>query len=253
MNFSIFQKIVYLPLSTTETAIGCILAYHVQKDGNSCFPSYDTINKETGASNKTISKVIRTFVEVGIFEFKHRGEIGTDKKAGGKLSNEYFFIFNGIKFYRNKLSSKAEREKFKSHIKRARKKAIADMEEDSLNRKQKNKSVIPSQMLRNNKPQNVNNDVCNVEGLKGQTIPSHFTPKPSQKLRRSIKSNVPEATSNTTKDTTSQPCNKKRTVWQDEQSSSILNNEQAPKNDTASNKYLSEQTHDEWLERYENG
>ncbi len=212
MNFNIIHKIIALPLSTTENSIAFVLAYHTQKDGNSCFPSYKTIHKESGASNKTISKVIRTLKYAGVIDYKHRANIGTNKNNGIKYSNEYFFIFDDIEFYRNKLT--IEKTKlFISRLKESRVLAINDMEQK--NRKLKanlshKHTPKPSQMLRIEKPRNVNNDVCTVAGLTGCLKPSHFTPKPSQMLRRSNRENVQLEKNSTSKDNTKEPCNKKK-------------------------------------------
>lgn len=70
-----------LPLTTAERAVTTSLVNHIQKDGNSCFPSYETIHKESGAANKTISKVIRTLKHAGILTYKHRANITTGKRV----------------------------------------------------------------------------------------------------------------------------------------------------------------------------
>lgn len=252
MNYSIINKVIALPLSTAENSIAVVLAYHVQKDSNSCFPSYKTINKESGASNKTISKVIRTLKYAGVIDYKHRAQIGTNDTAGGKESNEYFFMFEGIGFYRNKLT-KEKTAQFKASIKEARKKATADMNTESRKRKEKRKHTIPSQMLRNGKPQNVKSDACNVAGLEGVAIPSHFPLNTSQMLRRSNRDNV-QAIETHTKDTTIKPCNKKnqKTVLHEESNSPVLNNEHDSQINTLAKQNPSSQSNNEWLIDYDN-
>ena len=118
-----------MPLTTAEMAVTSVLAYYVQKDGNSCFPSYKTISKESGASNKTISKVKRTLVYAGILECKHRASPLT-----GKESNEYVFTFESIKFYRDGIT-KAQYKEIDSNLKVIRKKVVAEMEAESKNKK----------------------------------------------------------------------------------------------------------------------
>lgn len=209
MNFKIFKRLIALPLNTTEMAVTSALAFHVQQDGNSCFPSYETISKESGACNKTISKVKRTLVYAGILKCKHRASPLT-----GKESNEYFFIFEGVNFYQDRIS-KTQFKELDSKLKEIRKKVTTEMKTESLQKKANKKKAVlakQSQMLRNTNSQNVNNDVCNVAGLEGHSIPSQMSPIPSQMLRRSNRDNVQLADINTQGSNANTLCNEKKKV-----------------------------------------
>ena len=247
MNFKIYKRLIALPLTTTEMAVTSVLVYYVQKDGSSCFPSYKRISKESGASNKTISKVKRTLVYAGILECKHRASPLT-----GKESNEYVFTFESIKFYRDGIT-KAQYKEIDSNLKVIRKKVVAEMEAESKNKKMGKASPIRSQMLPNKNSQNVNNDVCNVAGLKGGTIPSQISPIPSQMLRRSNREDVQPAIYSTN-DLNKQPCNEKKqkTVLQDEDSYSDVEHDSNNPLLAEKDKKPSEQTNDEWWADYDN-
>ena len=193
MNFKLSKRLMALPFTTAERAVTASIAFHVDKDGDSSYPSYKTIHKESGAANKTISKVIRTLRYVGVLDWSHRANILT-----GKESNLYRFTFEGIRFNRDKLS-KADYAAIESKLKKARKTVTAEMAADSSVKKPKIAPSIPSQMLRADtvtnvtapKSQSVNNDVRAVTGSEGSTIPSQMLPKQSQMLRRSNNDNVP--------------------------------------------------------------
>lgn len=242
MNFNIFKRLIALPLSTAEMAFTSVLAYHVQKDGNSCFPCYITINKESGMANKTISKVIRTLKYVGIVDFKHRANPLT-----GKESNEYFFIFEDIKFYRDGIT-KSQFKEIKSKLKEARSKVVAEMKIESENKKAIKGSTIQSQMSRNLNSQNVNNDVCNVVGLKGVTIPSQMSPIPSQMLRRSNREDV-QVDRDHSNDLNIQLCKEKdqKTVLHGKEVNPFETINQEIALNLLKTKDPSEQTREEWL------
>lgn len=248
MNFKIFKRLIALPLTSAEMAFTSVLAYHVQQDGNSCFPCYKTIHNESGMANKTISKVKRTLKYAGILDCKHRASPLT-----GKESNEYFFIFEGIKFYRDGIT-KSQFKEIDSNLKVIRKKVVAEMKAESKNKKAGKVSPIPSQMLPNKNSQNVNNDVCNVAGLEGDTIPSQMLPIPSQMLRRSNRENVQPVFYNTN-DTNKPPCNEKKqkTVLHDKDSHSVSNDGHDSNNPLLAGKKKkpSEQSIDEWLNDHE--
>ena len=109
-------------------------------------------------------------------------------------------------------------------------------------------------MLPNENSQNVNNDVCNVAGLEGDSIPSQMLPIPSQMLRRSNRDNVQPAIYNTN-DLNKPPCNEKKqkTVLHGEDNYSVSSIEHDSNNPLLARqkKKPSEQTHDEWLDDYE--
>lgn len=186
MNFNIFRKLIVLPLSATEKAVSMALCYHVPKDSTSCFPSYETIKNESGCSSSTISKVILTLKYCNIIDFRNRAEVGTNKKHGGKLSNEYFFIFDGIGFYMDKLS-KDNQIKFKTALKVARKKAKAELVIRKNKRKNKitvqsemlpkDRGTVQSEMLPKGKSQNSNIEVCTTNGFVGGTVQSEMLPR----------------------------------------------------------------------------
>lgn len=241
MNFQIFKKLIALPLNSSERAITTIIAYYVQKDGYSSFPSYETIHRESGCANKTISKVIRTLGYAGIMERKHRANTLT-----GKEPNEYFFVFEGIRFTRDKLS-KADRAAMDSKLKKLRTVVTKEMAEEA--RQKKTGPKVSSQMLRadtvtnvtKQNSQTVNIDVRANASSEGGTIPSQMLPIPSQMLRRSNNDNVPPSPnyqSQSTVDTTENQSQK--------QSTKVKSN-----NPTAPRKDPRDQSDDEWLADYD--
>ena len=139
MNFQIFRKLMALPLNASERAVTTAIVYHVPKDGDSSFPSYETIRKKSGCANKTISKVIRTLIHAEIMERKHRANTFT-----GKESNEYFFPFNGIRFTHDNLSH-ADYAAMESKLKKLRTAVTKEMAEEAKQKKTGPK--ISSQML----------------------------------------------------------------------------------------------------------
>lgn len=246
MNFEIHQKVLALPLSTTENSVLVVLSNYAPRDGNSCFPSYDTIRLESGAANKTISKAIRTLRYAGIINFRHRAKVGTGHGDGGKEPNEYKFTFEDIKFYKSKGKwklSKHNHKTLKAKIREYRTIVKAEMEQESRIRKEKkerkaiqshsnaHESVIKPRI---HKSQSVKIVGRNTQGLDGVSIPSHFNAIPSQKLRRkNIASD--KLTENFTKgDSSIRPCNKKnqKTVLQDKVNYSVSDSVDNSKNST---------------------
>lgn len=242
MNFHIFRKLMALPLNSSERAVTTAIVYHVTKDGDSSFPSYETIHKESGVSNKTISKVIRTLRYAGILDWKHRASINT-----GKESNEYRFKFEGIRFNRLKLN-KTQYEDIKSKLKTLRKKVVAEMDAESRAKKRDIDPVIPSKMLRGDtvtnvtksKSQSVKYDARAVTGPKGSTIPSQFSSIPSEMLRRSNNDIVPTHTDCT---------NLNREVPNKSQNQKRFGKMISGGANTRKTPY--EQTNEEWLADYE--
>ena len=257
MNFGINIKLMALPLTTSERAVTAAIVYHVQKDGDSSFPSYARISKESGAANKTISKVIRTLRYADILDWSHRANILT-----GKKSNEYRFVFEGIRFNRGKLS-KANYAAIESKLKVARKVVTAEMAAESKAKKQSNNPSIPSQMLRADtvtnvtapKSQTVNNDVRAVTGSEWSTIPSQMLSKPSQMLRRSNNDNVPPP--NACRDQNTSVLNESQKRFDRMKSNYTPNTTHGKDFDylpeqkqVRQNKKPQEQSHDEWLADY---
>ena len=97
MNFEFYKKVLALPLKSTMKGVLRTLAYHCNPDvDNLCIPSWDTIQNESGVSRDVIGESLKVAKEIGIIDYRHRGDIETGKKA-----NEYFFKFEGIKFYKS--------------------------------------------------------------------------------------------------------------------------------------------------------
>jgi len=285
MNYKILQKIIALPLSSTENAVLIAISNYVPKDGNTCFPSYDSIRIDSGASNKTISKVIRVMKYLGVIDFNHRAEVGTGKGDGGKKSNEYSFLFKDISVYRSKGKlrlSKKDCKTLKDKIKELRSIVVKEMEEESLLRKEKKAKekreqqeqidekrsfyerleTVTNALFR--KSQNVKNDDSSIDSFRSDSIPSQINVIPSQMCP--ISNESPEvfikdfAISN---ETTTDINNKnQKMVWQEEIYGSLSDAEQdyfssgsiqkMTNENVDTIKSPSDQTHEEWIRDFDN-
>ena len=248
MNFAIFRKLMVLPLSSAERAVVTAIVFHVQKDGDSSFPSYATICKESGVSNSTLSKVVKTLRHVGILDWRHRGNPLT-----GKESNEYHFKFDGVRFTRDKLS-KANYALFKSKLKSARKAAVAEMKAQT----RANKCLDTSTNWSVNKSQSSKIGVRAVTGSEGSTISPHIGAIPPQIGAEVVKGNVPQPNACTNQSTS--VLNKGQSQKQPDtvKSNSTTTSTQSQdfecipeQKQVSQNKSPQEQTHDEWLADYE--
>lgn len=250
MNFTIFKKLMALPLSSAERAVTTAIVYRVQKDGNSSFPSYATICKESGVSNSTLSKVVKTLRCVGLLDWRHRANVLT-----GKESNEYIFTFEGIKFNRDNLS-KAQFVDIKAQLKKSRNRVTAEMKAQTKANKR------PSTYQDNGndtsinwsagKSQSSSIGVRAITGSEGSTISPHIGVIPPHIGAEVVKDSVPltNACTNRNSSDTNEGQSQKRLdkVKSNNKTTSTQSQDvdYLPKQ-VSQNKSPQEQTHDEWL------
>lgn len=280
MNFEYYKKVLLLPLKSTEKGVLRTLAYHCNPDqDNLCIPSWDTLVNESGVARGIIKKILTTSQDAGIISYQSRGDVGTGKKP-----NEYFFLFDDIKFYGRGSQIKLSKENrlgFKLRMEQAR----ANFKSDELEKDKKSSSFNLSKSSALNQSNSISTsthqnsqkfstELSNAEGLAGGTISTPSEPISICTDTVSKEEIVCKNKEHTCRDTTTEHCNKKKTALQgksinqdsnidtlkgknqktvlhEKECNPVLNIEHDSQFNTVAKKKPSEQSNDEWLKDHE--
>lgn len=258
MNFDYYKKVLALPLKSTQKGVLRTLAYHCNPDlDNFCIPSWDTIQEESGVSRDVIGDTLLIAKEVGIIDYRHRGDVLTGKKA-----NEYFFKFENIKFYKKNGKMKVSADTKKDLKQRlATAKANLEAEKDKTGKKPRNAFSDKSRYTTKAKNPdtrlivNLNNPdtrLSYTQGLEGYSKSPDTRPINPDTRPEVIETEMLPAKSIAKERLTTEPCKEKKTVLHEKESNPFETRQQVTSNDSLEHKDPSKQSMDEWLADYEN-
>ena len=262
MNYEYYSKVLALPIKSTMKGVLRTLVYHCNpKLDNLCIPSWDTIQSESGVSRDVINMTLKIFVETGLLEVRHRGDIQTGKKA-----NEYFFNFDGLGLYKKSgkwVMPKEKAKVFKQQI------LVIKKSIEFENAKEGKKTNTAFSDKSTYQTTTINPDSELIESFNNpDTRPSYLQGSEgcskSPDTRPINPDTRPEVIGqnklqsfSTVQDSKILPCNEKnqKTVWHDKDINSVATIEHdSNKRFLAVNEDKpAEQTIDEWLSDYENG
>jgi len=260
MHFEYYQKILALPMKSTMKGTLLSLAYRCNpKADNLCIPSWDTIKSDSNVSRDVIGKSLRIAEELQLISIRCRGNIKTGKKP-----NQYFFLFNEIRFYKSKGEWKIST-KEKKEFKRRLVESIQKIKEEDLAKGKKDRSAFPVKTTQSKKSNNTYRHThqksqkshrrpSDNKGSTGYSIsPDTLTINPDSRPEV-IDAEEKLISSKTKSSSTPLLCNNKsqNIVLQVKESEFLLKNLENSKERKSFNRKSKEQTNEEWWEEYEN-